>query len=78
MLARHFETKSDSFVLPPLELSPDRDGNIAVIVDGAVLSMNFEKHLLREQKKYGKFDGDPKYQEYLDTSEVEREHGAEE
>ena len=76
MLARHFENKSNDFILPPLELVPDSEGNIAVIVDGKTISINFEKHMMREQRRYHEKESHPDYERYLDTSEVEKEHGA--
>mmetsp|Transcript_3531 Transcript_3531/g.7804 ORF Transcript_3531/g.7804 Transcript_3531/m.7804 type:complete len:735 (-) Transcript_3531:443-2647(-) len=73
LLARYYQDERDDFILPILELEVRPDGSVSLFVDGQVLCMNFDKHLRMEKKKFR----DKTTDEYLDTSEIEKEHGAE-
>ena len=70
-LARHFQDKPDEFILPRLEMEKRPDGNIALFVNGQVLCMNLKPKLQRPRNP------DKKTKQYLDTTEIEKEHGAE-
>jgi hypothetical protein len=72
MLARHFQSKKDDFILPPLNLAPDSAGNIALMAGDKVLTLNFDKHIQKEREKHS---GDSEAYQHLDTSELEKEHG---
>ncbi len=74
LLARHYQDKPDDFILPRLERERRPDGNIALFVDGHVLCLNFDKFLRLDhnKQKRGK-----KVDEYFDTTDVAKEHGAE-
>ena len=72
MMAKHFQSREDSFVLPPLEMVAGSSGNIALMAGDKVISLNFERHLERERKKRLNDMGGA---DQLDTSELQKEHG---
>jgi hypothetical protein len=74
IVARHYQNKCDAFIIPMLELQPSIDGNIAMSIDGNVLCIDFEKYVERECNRLF----EDKDLELMDTSELEKEHGAEE
>lgn len=76
MLARYYEGKEDGFVLPPLQFSPRPDGSLALFVDGNMLAMKFDKLMRSESKRFEHNRPDKNRDAYLDTSEVEMEHGS--
>ena len=75
MLERYYESKKDDFILPSLDLSPRPDGSIALFVDGQILTMNFDKMMRSESKRFEHKRPDKERRAYMDTSEAEKEHG---
>ncbi|KAL9178915.1 hypothetical protein ACHAXT_011888 [Thalassiosira profunda] len=74
LMARYYQDKRDDFILPRLEMSKRPDGNLALFVDGQLLVHNFDKDMRIEWKKWK--DRNREEDDYLDTTEVEQEHGA--
>jgi len=75
LVARYFEEKKCSFVLPRVDRSRRPDGNLAIFCGDHLICPNFDRIIrLDNERQMKKRDN---YGDYFDTAEVEQEHGAE-
>lgn len=75
-VARYYQEKPGDFILPVLETEKRPDGRVGLFADGQVLCMNFDQ-LMRSKRRTNGGERDNATSKYLDTSNVEKEHGTE-
>merc|ERR1712032_474793 len=79
VVARYFDDKPDDFIVPRVEESVRPDNSLALFCEGNLLAANFDRELRLHQLKVmkGRNDDQKKREQYLDTTEIEKEHGVE-